>query len=106
MKIVIEKFVWKNWEYYFRVKDADSGKVLLKSEWYTTKSARDNGIESVMENAQNPVRYEIKEKTFNLKARNWQVVATSVVFPSKNEMESIISQIQENIKDAEVIDVD
>jgi hypothetical protein len=29
-----------------------------------------------------------------------------VVFPSKNEMESIISQIQENIKDAEVIDVD
>ncbi len=41
----------KNGQFYFNLK-ASNGQIIGTSEMYTTKAARDNGIESVKNNAQ------------------------------------------------------
>ena len=71
----------KNGEFQFNLK-ADNGQVILSSEGYTTKAARDNGIESVRNNAPDDNRYDRKRSSndkyyFNLKATNGQVIGTS-----------------------------
>jgi uncharacterized protein len=90
----------KNGEDYFRLKSAD-GKTLLRSEMYTTKAACNNGIESVRKNCQNDKRYERKISSnnkhyFNLKANNGQVIGTSDMFDSAEEMENIIQAVKIN----------
>jgi len=102
MTLVFEKFVGKNGEYYFSLNNDDRN--LLRSEWYKASSSRDNGIESVKENSQDADRYEIKETTFNIKAKNGQIVATSGQFSSKEELEQAIKEIQENVANAKVVE--
>ncbi len=104
MTLVFEKFVGKNGEYYFSLNNNERN--LLRSEWYKSSSSRDNGIESVKENSQNPDRYEIKENSFNIKAGNGQIVATSWQFSSQEEMNQAIKEIQENVENAKVVERD
>ena len=74
------KWQHANGQYYFTWLD-DNGKVKMRSEGYPTTSARDNGVDSVMRNRDNPDRYKIVEisgKTFvTLRAGNHQEIARS-----------------------------
>ena len=69
----------------------DDGKVLLRSERYSSASARDNGLESVLKNRDNDERYVIEEKIHHfflvLKAANHQEIARSCPFDSKKQAE-------------------
>lgn len=47
-----ERLTSKNSQYYFNLKSSN-GKIIGTSEMYTTSYARENGIESVKENAPN-----------------------------------------------------
>ena len=49
----------KNGEYQFNLK-AGNGQVILASEGYSSKSACQNGIESVRKNAQDDSKFERK----------------------------------------------
>ena len=85
----------KNQEYYFNFTNK-AGKVILKSEGYTTKASCDNGIESVLKNANDPKRYERKvskngKHFFDLKAGNGQVIGTSALFDSEADMNAAMS---------------
>ncbi len=94
-----ETFKWKDDQFYFNFKDE---KVILKSEGYTTSSARDNGIESVKKNGVNKDRYESDENNFNLKSSNGQVVATSSIFSSPEEVEIAMEKVMTNVANAPV----
>lgn len=67
----------------------DTGRVVLRSEAYTTESARDNGIESVMRNRDLEERYSvIQDETDRqwytiLKAGNHQEIARSCAYDSQ-----------------------
>ena len=77
----------KNGMYYFSVLNSN-GDVSLRSESYTTTTARDNGVASVLKNKDNKDRYsEIEEDGVYyiiLKAGNHQEIARSC--PSKNKI--------------------
>jgi uncharacterized protein YegP (UPF0339 family)/cell division protein FtsB len=102
-KINIGSFVAskaKNGEDYFTLKTVD-GQTLLRSEMYTTRTACYSGIESVRKNCQIDKRYERKVSSnnkhyFNLKAINGQVIGTSDMFESAEEMENIIGSVKIN----------
>ncbi len=85
-------------EYYFCYVGKD-GKVLLRSEGYTTAKARDNGIASVKKNAPLPERWvrdtELngKHHYFALKAGNRQEIARSCYYSSENEMNAGFSAV-------------
>jgi uncharacterized protein YegP (UPF0339 family) len=87
----------KKKQYYFRVFDANEEQV-LRSEAYEAKAGRDNGIESLKNNAPTPERYERLTSSdgkfyFNVKAANHQVIATSLMFDSEEKRESVIAEI-------------
>ena len=90
----------KNGEDYFTLKTVD-GKTLLRSEMYTTRTACYSGIESVRKNCLIDKRYERKVSSnnkhyFNLKAINGQVIGTSDMFESAEEIENIIGSVKIN----------
>jgi uncharacterized protein YegP (UPF0339 family)/chaperonin cofactor prefoldin len=90
----------KNGEDYFNLQSVD-GHTLLRSEMYTTRAACYNGIESVRKNCQIDKRYDRKVSSnnkhyFNLKAINGQVIGTSDMFDSAEEMENIIGSVKMN----------
>lgn len=98
----------KSNEYYFRLK-AGNGQNVLRSEGYTTKSAAENGIESVKKNAGEEGRFEKKEGAsgkfhFNLKAGNGQVIGSSQMYESKGGMDNGIESIMTGASDATVDD--
>lgn len=76
----------KDNQYYFSVVNSD-GDVILRSEGYPTKGARDNGVASVIKNREIKERYaEIEEDGLHyiiLKAGNHQEIARSC--PSKDK---------------------
>ncbi|PWK26923.1 OmpA family protein [Arcicella aurantiaca] len=76
----------KDGEYYFSVVNND-GDVIMRSEGYPTKGARDNGVASVIKNREIKERYaEIEEDGLHyiiLKAGNHQEIARSC--PSKDK---------------------
>jgi len=87
----------KRKQYYFRVFN-NNDEIVLRSEAYNSKSARDNGIKSLKTNAAIPERYERLvaangKQYFNVKAANHQVVATSAMFDTEGERENAIAQI-------------
>ncbi|MCO4294046.1 DUF1508 domain-containing protein [Solitalea sp. MAHUQ-68] len=51
-----------NGQHYFAMIDK-TGKVLLRSEGYTTTQSRDNGIQSVIKNRELPERYSVRDFT-------------------------------------------
>lgn len=76
-----------NGQFRFVLK-ADDEDTLIASELYKTKSAAENGIESMQDNCRTEARYEKKESSngkfyFNLKAANHQVIGTSQLFASE-----------------------
>ena len=99
----------KDGQFYFNL-TAKNGQVILSSEGYTTKSACNNGIDSVKKNSQDDSRFERKEAKdsqvfFVLKAGNNQVIGKSEMYKSKQAMENGISSVKENAPNAEAEDV-
>lgn len=99
----------KSQEYYFRLK-AGNGQIILGSEGYTTKSAAENGVDSVKKNASDENRYETKEAKngkhhFNLKAGNGQVIGSSQLYADESGMKNGIESVSKNAAEAEVIDL-
>jgi uncharacterized protein YegP (UPF0339 family) len=94
-KFIVNKA--KDGQTYFNLK-TDEGALLLKSEMYTTRSACNNGIESVRKNCSEEKRYERKVSEdnrhfFNLRATNGQVIGTSGFYESEDGMEKGISTV-------------
>ncbi len=88
---------------------AGNGQVILSSEAYNTKSACENGIESVKKNSQNDSMFDRKEAKngspcFNLKASNGQVIGTSEMYSGKSGMENGIASVKKNAPKASTTD--
>jgi len=105
------KFVIKtgtNGQYYFSLK-ADNGQKILSSEGYTTKSACQNGIDSVKANAKDDSKYDKKTSTngkyyFNLKASNGQIIGTSEMYESSSGRDAGIESVKSNAPGASVVE--
>jgi len=98
----------KNGQFMFNLK-AGNGEIILTSEMYTTKSAAQNGIESVQKNGGMEERFERKEAKngqfyFTLKAANHQVIGKSELYKAKASMENGIKSVMKNAADAKVDD--
>ena len=88
---------------------AGNGQVILSSEAYNSKSACDNGIESVRKNSSDDGRFERKtakngKAYFNLKASNGQVIGASQMYASNASMENGIKSVKNNAAGASVDD--
>ena len=86
---------------------AKNGQTILSSEGYTTKSAMENGVESVKKNASDDARYERKvakngKDYFVLKAANHQVIGQSEMYNSKSAMENGIESVKSNAGNADI----
>jgi uncharacterized protein YegP (UPF0339 family)/CBS domain-containing protein len=86
---------------------AGNGEIILSSEMYNSRSAAQNGIESVKRNAVEAKRYERKvnknqEPYFVLKAGNGEIIGTSETFSSETAMENAISSVMRNATNAEI----
>lgn len=97
-KFIVTKRI--NGEYQFRLV-ASNGQTILISEGYTTKSACENGIQSVMKNAQDDSNFIRKNSSngsyyFNLKALNGQIIGTSEMYASESGRESGIYSVKLN----------
>jgi uncharacterized protein YegP (UPF0339 family) len=105
------KFIKKtgsNGQYYFSLK-AGNGQIILSSEGYASKAARDNGISSVKKNAADDHRYERKTSNngkhyFNLKANNGQIIGTSQMYNDASACEKGIDAVKSNAPVASVED--
>ena len=69
------KSVGKDGKHYFALK-AGNGETILQSQGYASTKSRDNGIESVRKNSQEPTRFEKKVASngkffFTLNATNF-----------------------------------
>lgn len=98
----------KNGKFFFNLK-ASNGQIILSSEMYETKSAAENGIESVKKNAADEARYERKksnkgEDYFILKASNGQQIGKSEMYSSEAGMENGIKSVQSNGPGATVVE--
>ncbi len=105
-KYVIKK--GKNNEYYFSLK-ADNGQVILSSEGYSSKSACENGIDSVKKNSPDDGKYERKKSTngkhhFNLKAGNNQIIGKSEMYESEAGMNNGIESVKKNGPSSTIIE--
>lgn len=97
-KYVISKRA--NGEFQFNLK-ADNGQVILASEGYSSKSACENGVESVRKNSQDDARYEKKTSTngkyfFSLKAGNGQIIGGSEMYESTAGRDNGIESVKKN----------
>jgi uncharacterized protein YegP (UPF0339 family) len=97
----------KNGDLYFNLK-AGNGQIILASQGYSSKSACDNGIESVRKNATDDARFERNvasngQHYFNLKAANGQVIGKSEMYTTKDAMENGIASVGKNAPDASVV---
>ncbi len=93
-------------KFMFNLK-AGNGQIILTSELYESKSAAENGIESVKKNAGDDGRYERKESKkgepfFVLKAANGQVIGKSEMYSGNSAMENGIESVKTNGPSAEV----
>lgn len=98
----------KNGDLQFNLK-AGNGHVILSSEGYKSKTACNNGIESVRKNAAYDSRYEKHTSSngkcyFNLKATNGQVIGTSELYESLSGMENGIESVKMNSANATVME--
>lgn len=99
----------KNGDYQFNLK-AGNGQLILTSQGYTTKTACENGIESVRTNSQDDAKFERLDSSngksyFNLKAANGQIIGTSQMYESTASMENGIESVKTNAKDASVEEI-
>ena len=95
-------------QYRFDLK-AGNGEVILNSENYETKSACENGVDSVKRNADKDERYERETSTsgkpfFTLKASNGQVIGTSELYESTAARDNGIESVKKNAANAETVE--
>jgi len=88
---------------------ASNGQVILSSEAYNSKSACDNGIESVRKNSQNDKMYDKKKAKngrpyFSLKASNGQIIGDSQRYSSPSSMANGIASVKKNAPKATIED--
>lgn len=93
-----------NDKFHFNLK-AGNGQIILSSEMYETKSACENGIESVKKNAPDDNRYDRRQSSkgdpyFVLKAGNGQEIGRSETYSSTSAMESGIESVKTNSPNA------
>jgi hypothetical protein len=96
----------KNGDLYFNLK-AGNGQIILASQGYSSKSACDNGIESVRTNGVDEKNFDkntAKDGSFyfNLKAKNGQVIGKSEMYTTAAAMENGIASVGKNAPDASV----
>ena len=105
------KFVIKtgtNGQYYFSLK-AGNGEKILSSEGYTTKTACQNGIDSVKANAKDDSKYTKLTSTngkyyFTLKATNGQIIGTSEMYETSSGRDNGIESVKTNAPGASVVE--
>lgn len=95
-------------KFMFNLK-AGNGEIILTSELYESKSAAENGIESVKKNSASDDNFERKEAKsgqpyFVLKAGNGQTIGKSEMYNSASSMENGIKSVMKNGPDARVDD--
>ena len=86
---------------------ADNGQNILHSETYNSKSACQNGVDSVKKNATDDSRYEKLDAKdgrpyFNLKAGNGQVIGTSQLYADAQGRDNGIASVKANAPNATV----
>ena len=96
----------KNGDLYFNLK-AGNGQIILASQGYSSKSACDNGIESVQKNCGDDKCFDrntAKDGSFyfNLKSTNGQVIGKSEMYTTEAAMENGIASVAKNAPDASV----
>ena len=99
----------KNGEFQFNLK-AGNGQVILTSEGYKTKSACNNGIESVRTNSKDDGRFKRLDAKngkpyFNLLAGNHQVIGNSEMYESVSSRENGVESVKKNAPDASIDDL-
>ncbi len=98
-----------NGKFHFNLK-AGNGQIILSSEMYESKSACQNGIESIKKNGGDEKRYERKESKngdpyFILKAGNGQEIGRSEMYSGSAAMENGIQSVMKNAPDADIVDI-
>jgi uncharacterized protein len=98
-----------NGKFHFNLK-AGNGQIILSSELYESKSACENGIESIKKNAGNADRFD-RRKTekgdpyFVIKAGNGQEIGRSETYQGGDAaMENGIKSVMSNAPDATIVD--
>ena len=86
---------------------AGNNQVILSSQGYAAPAGRDNGIESVRKNCENPERYDrLDAKSgdfyFVLKAANAQVIGQSQMYKSPQGRDNGIESVMKNGTSPEV----
>ncbi len=99
----------RNEKFLFNLK-AGNGQIILTSELYESKSACENGIESVKKNSGDDNRYERRNSTkgepyFVLKAGNGQEIGKSEMYSSSAAMENGIESVKTNAPSAPAEDL-
>jgi uncharacterized protein len=98
-----------NGKFHFNLK-AGNGQIILSSELYESKSACENGIESVKKNAGDAARYDRRttekgDPYFVIKAGNGQEIGRSETYQGgEAAMENGIKSVIANAPEAEVVD--
>jgi len=97
-----------NGKFHFNLK-AGNGQIILSSEMYESKSACENGIESVKKNAADEKRFEKRESKngdpyFIIKAGNGQEIGRSEMYSSDAACQNGIDSVAKNAPDAEIVD--
>lgn len=90
-------FAGKKGTHYFRLK-AGNGQVVLSSDSYSSKSAAENGVNSVKRNGIWDTQFERLESKdgqfyFTLKARNNEIIGRSELYKSKSSVENGIKSV-------------
>jgi len=98
----------KSGEFRFRLKAGD-GQTILASEGYTSKAARDNGVESVRKNASDEKRYTNGVSTsnqsyFNLTATDSQIIGKSEMYDSESARDNGIQSVMNTAPEARVVE--
>lgn len=97
-----------NGKFHFNLK-AGNGQIILSSEMYETKSACQNGIESIKKNGSDEAKYDRRESKngepyFILKAGNGQEIGRSEMYSGNAALENGIASIIKNAPDADIVD--
>ena len=95
-----------NGKYTFNLR-AGNGQIILSSEMYESRSAAQNGIQSVKKNAADDARYDrLTAKSgdpyFVLKAGNGEPIGRSEMYSSAAAMENGIESVKKNAPDADI----
>ena len=88
---------------------AGNHQVILSSQGYSTKSACENGIESVRKNCKDDNMFDRKKAKdgspyFSLKSSNGQVIGSSEMYSGTSAMSKGIASVKKNAPKAKVQD--